>query len=131
MGRFLNALLATAAATGLTIMLAQPAIAADPAAGAKVFKAQCALCHAATAGAAPGVGPSLGGVVGRTSGTQAAFHPRYSAAMKSAARTWTAANLKLYIANPAKTIPGNQMPFAGLKDPAQVDNVVAYLATLH
>jgi cytochrome c len=126
MGRFLNAVLVTAA-----VVLAQPAIAADPVAGAKVFKGQCALCHAATANAAPGVGPSLAGVVGRISGTQSAFRPRYSVAMKAAAKPWTAANLKLYIANPAKTIPGNQMPYAGVHDAAQVDNLVAYLATLH
>lgn len=51
--------------------------------------------------------------------------------MKGAGKTWTAANLTLYLANPAKVVPGNKMPFAGLKDPAAVDNVVAYLSTLH
>ncbi len=126
MGRILNAVFAIAA-----IAVAQPALAADAVSGGKTFKAQCALCHAATASAPPGVGPSLAGVIGRTSGTQAAFRPRYSSAMKGAGMTWTAANLALYIANPAKVVPGNQMPFAGLKDPAAVTNVVAYLATLH
>lgn len=129
MGRILNAFTLTAA-PALAIMLAGPALAADPAAGGHVFKAQCAVCHASTAGAPPGVGPSLAGVVGRQSGTQTAFRPRYSSAMKGAAKLWTAANLKLYIANPAKTVPGNQMPFAGLHDSAQIDNLVAYLATL-
>lgn len=36
--------------------------AGDPAKGEKVFKAQCAVCHAL---AAHGTGPKLGGVVGR------------------------------------------------------------------
>ena len=129
MGRILNAVLAASAAAA--IATAQPALAADPVAGGKTFKAQCALCHAITATAPPGIGPSLAGVVGRTSGTQSAFRPRYSSAMKGAAKTWTTANLTLYLANPAKAVPGNKMPFAGLKDPVAADNVVAYLATLH
>ena len=126
MGRFLNVVLVTAA-----VLLAQPALAADPVEGSKIFKAQCAICHAVSTGAAPGVGPSLAGVVGRQSGTQSAFRARYSAAMKGAAKTWTATNLKLYIANPSKTVPGSQMPFAALHDLAQVNDVVAYLETLH
>ena len=126
MGRILNIVIATTA-----MALAQPALAADAVAGGKVFKAQCALCHAATGSAAPGVGPSLAGVVGRKSGTLASFAPRYSPAMKGAGKLWSSDNLKLYIANPAKTIPGNRMPFAGLHDATQVDNLVAYLATLH
>ena len=130
MGRFLNAVLAPAA-LGLAMMLAQPTLAADAVAGAQVFKAQCAVCHASTASAPPGVGPSLAGVVGRQSGTQSDFRARYSVAMKEAAKQWTAANLKLYIANPAATVPGNHMPYAGLHDLAKVDDVVAYLATLH
>ena len=131
MGRFLNAVLITAGCA-----LAQPALAADAmaanlVAGSHLFKAQCGICHAVTAGGPPGVGPSLADVVGRHAGTQVAFRARYSAAMKGAGKTWTDDNLKLYIANPAKAVPGNQMPFAGLHDTAQVANVVAYLGTLH
>ena len=126
MARILKIVIAAAAA-----VLAQPALAADPAAGAKVFKGQCALCHASTPSAAPGVGPSLAGVVGRKSGTLASYGPRYSPAMKAAGKVWSSDNLKLYIANPAKAVPANRMPFARLHDPVQLDNVVAYLATLH
>lgn len=109
------------------LALAGPAMAADPAAGAKVFKSQCALCHAPGAG----VGPSLNGVVGRKAGTQSAFASRYSPAMKAYGKVWTSANLDAYLANPAKTVPGNKMPFPGLHDATQLANLVAFLATQH
>lgn len=125
MARFLTALIALAATVGL----ASPALAADPIAGARLFKAQCGLCHAAS-GSGAGVGPSLAGVVGRKAGTQAAFASRYSPAMKTAGLTWAPENLELYVSNPAKVVPGNRMPFAGMRNPGQVADLVAYLATL-
>ena len=123
MAGILKILIIGAAAMGL----AQPAWAADPAAGAKVFKSQCALCHAPGAG----VGPSLSGVVWRKAGTQSAFAARYSPAMKGYGKVWTSANLDAYIANPAKTVPGNKMPYPGLHDATQLANLVAYLAAQH
>lgn len=121
----------TTLATGLAAaLLATPAVAlaGDAAAGGKVFKAQCAVCHATSASAPAGVGPSLAGVVGRKAGTGPRF--AYSPAMKGSGLVWSAAELKRYLANPAGTVKGNRMPYAGLKNPAQLDDVVAYLATL-
>ena len=114
----------------LGILTAGPALAGDAAAGGKIFKAQCGLCHATTASAPAGIGPSLAGVVGRVSGTQAAFASRYSPALKQAKRAWTPDNLEAWIGGPAKAIPGSRMPFAGLHDAGQVSDVVAYLKTL-
>ena len=105
------------------LAFAQPSLAADPAAGAKVFKSQCALCHGGS-----GVGPSLSGVAGRKAGTHAGFS--YSPAMKNSGKVWTAANLTAYIANPAKVVPGNKMPYPGLHDATQLANLVAYLEAL-
>ena len=103
---------------------APPATAADS--GAQVFKSQCGICHTGAKGA---IGPNLAGVVGRHAGSTPGF--AYSPAMKQSGLVWTPANLKLYIANPAKTVKGNRMPYAGLKDPAKLDALVAYLATQH
>ncbi|HEY0418142.1 MAG TPA: c-type cytochrome, partial [Acetobacteraceae bacterium] len=50
------------------LAFALPARAADPAAGEKVFKAQCSACHTVEQGKNR-IGPSLFGVVGRTSGS--------------------------------------------------------------
>ena len=101
-----------------------PAAMADS--GAQVFKSQCAICHSGAKGA---IGVNLAGVVGRHAGAAPGFN--YSPAMKQSGLVWTPAALKLYIANPAKTVKGNRMPYGGMKDAAKLDAVVAYLATLH
>jgi cytochrome c len=111
----------------LCLSIASPAM-ADAAAGSKVFKTNCGVCHSTTG--APGIGPTLAGVVGRKAGTQAGFKSQYSPAMKASGLTWTADELEKYIANPAKVVPGNRMPFAGLHDAGQVAALVDYLKTL-
>ncbi|MDE2302551.1 MAG: c-type cytochrome [Sphingomonadales bacterium] len=125
MGRVLSLFLVLPA-----FAIASSAMATDAASGARVFKAQCAICHATSDHAPSGIGPSLAGVVGRRAGSQTAFAARYSPAMRAAGRVWSEAALRAYIANPAKAVPGNHMPYAGLHNPAQVDDVVAYLQTL-
>jgi cytochrome c2 len=49
-------------------------------------------------------GPNLGGLFGRTSGTQAGF--AYSKANKEKAITWNEDTLYEYLLNPKKYIPG-------------------------
>ena len=43
---------------------------------------------------------------------------------------WDAANLKAYITDPQSKVKGNRMPFSGLQNPADIDDVIAYLQTL-
>ena len=124
MGRILKLSLAAILAGAI----AAPAMAANPQAGAQVFRSQCGVCHAATAKAAPGVGPRLFGVVGRKAGTLAGF--TYSPAMKASGLIWSAADLSRYLANPAQVVKGNRMPYAGLHNPAQLDDLITYLASL-
>ena len=52
---------------------ATAALAADPAAGQKIFKTQCSICHAVEAGQNR-IGPTLFDVVGRRSGNVAGFN---------------------------------------------------------
>ena len=118
MARILTIGLALLAGCALT----PAAMAADS--GGQVFKAQCVICHSGAKGA---IGPNLAGVVGRHAGSAPGFG--YSPAMKSSGLVWTPAALKLYLANPAKTVKGNRMPYAGLKNAGQLDAVVAFLAT--
>jgi cytochrome c len=129
MGRLLR----SAAAIGLAaVMLATfpgpGAFAADPAAGQKVFKSACAVCHSATAAAYPPIGPTLLGVLGRKAGSLAGFN--YSTAMKNADLAWTDAKLAAYLSAPQSVVSGNKMGFAGLKDQTKIDDLIAYLATL-
>lgn len=100
--------------------------AGDADAGKKVFS-KCAVCHTAVAGK-NGLGPSLFGVVGRPSATVAGYN--YSDAMKAANKTWDEATLTAYLTDPKAAIPGNKMAFAGLPNPDDRANVIAYLATL-
>ncbi|MBD0275012.1 MAG: c-type cytochrome, partial [Acetobacteraceae bacterium] len=51
----------------LLMAVALPAAAEEPD-GRAVFEARCASCHAVAAGAPPGAGPNLAGVVGRRVG---------------------------------------------------------------
>ena len=106
---------------------ATQAHAADADAGARVFKSQCATCHAVVAGRNL-VGPSLAGIVGRKAGEAPGF--RYSAANKAADFTWDEARLDPYLANPKAVIPGTSMLYAGLKNDEQRADLIAYLVTL-
>jgi cytochrome c len=101
-----------------------PATAADANHGKVLFQA-CAACHSEKPEA---IGPSLKGVVGRKAAAVEDF--RYSAPMRRANLTWDDANLRAYIKDPQATVKGNRMPFGGLRDPGDVDDVVAYLKTL-
>jgi cytochrome c len=104
--------------------LAVPAAAADIEHGRQLFVA-CTACHSERPDA---LGPSLKGVVGRTAGAREDF--RYSNPMKRAGFTWDETNLREYLADPQGKVKGNRMPFGGLSDPKDIDDVVAYLATL-
>ena len=125
MSKFRNTAFAVA---GLAAVLATPAMAdGDAAAGEKVFK-KCAACHAVGEGAKNKVGPQLNGLIGRVAGTAADY--KYSKPMIDAGAgglTWTAETIGQYLHDPKGFVKGNKMAFAGLKDDADVTNVIAYL----
>jgi len=93
--------------------------------GKNVFKA-CAACHAIDH--ANRVGPGLEGIVGRTAGTTPGF--RYSDAMKNSGIVWDATSVNAFLESPQKAVPGNRMPYAGLKDATDRADVIGYLSTL-
>ena len=110
------------AALGLWLTANPPAAAAANADHGKVVFQNCAACHSDRPGA---IGPSLRGVVGRKSGSVDGFH--YSSAMAHANLTWDEANLRDYITNPQAKVRGNRMPYAGLSNPGDLDDLIAYL----
>lgn len=87
-----------------------------------------ALRDASRSDLATRIGPNLWGVVGRKAGTYKGY--AYSYAMRSSGITWTDAQLRRYIAAPQETLPNVRMVFAGLKNPKDLDDVIAYLNTL-
>jgi cytochrome c len=50
--------------------------------------------------------------------------------MRRANLTWDEANLREYIANPQAKVKGNRMPFGGLNNAMDLDDIVAYLKTI-
>ena len=105
------------------VLTAYPALAGDPGRGQEVFKA-CAACH----GDKPGdLGPSLIGVVGRAAGSRDDF--RYSGPMARAGFIWDEAKLVAFVRDPRAVVPGTRMPFDGLADARDADDVVAGLAS--
>ena len=103
--------------------LATPSLSADAEHG-KTLYAACAACHQDKPDA---LGPNLRGVFGRKSAALEDF--RYSNPMKRANLVWDEANLREYIADPQAKVRGNRMPFDGLHDPKDVDDIVEYLKT--
>ena len=86
---------------------------------------QCAACHTAGEGGPNMTGPNLYGIFGRKAGTAANFS--YSDGLKAAGWTWDAAHIDTWITDPRAVIPGTRMSFAGLKDPKDRADVIAYL----
>jgi nitrite reductase (NO-forming) len=101
------------------------ALAASADEGRRVFS-KCQACHSLQPGK-NGVGPSLAGILGKPSASAADFN--YSEAMRQAHLTWDAQKLDAYLADPQKLVPGNRMPFPGLKSERDRTNVIAYLQT--
>jgi cytochrome c len=102
------------------------AVAQDVAAGEKAFVV-CRACHQIGPTAKNFVGPVLNGVVGRPAGTYPGYS--YSSANKNSGLTWNEETLQKYIANPQQVVKGTKMIFPGIKDPAKVNDVIAFLKT--
>lgn len=111
------------------VVLAAPALAdGDAALGAKTFN-KCKTCHENEKGVNR-VGPSLKGVVGRKAGSFEGF--KYSEAMAKKGTeglVWDDANIASYIKDPKGFVPGNKMAFPGIKDDAELANLIAFLKT--
>jgi cytochrome c len=115
----------TAVAAGLVIATGHSADAADAAQGEHTF-AKCAVCHAKNG--SNGIGPGLLGVIGRHAGSVPGF--RYSQAMKNSNIVWDQKSLDEFIMAPQKALPGNAMPFPGIPDQKERNDLIAYLEML-
>lgn len=105
------------------LLLTATAQAGDPPAAFN----QCKACHKVEAGK-NAIGPSLFGIFGTKAGSVAGY--QYSPAMKTSGLTWDDATLSKYLANPKSVVPGTKMVFAGVKNPDDVNAIIAYLKTL-
>jgi nitrite reductase (NO-forming) len=103
---------------------AAPPTGGDAAAGRLVFR-KCQACHSMEPGKTL-LGPSLAGILDRKAGADANYN--YSPAMKQANVVWDAKSLDAYLADPQKVVPGNKMPFPGLKTEQDRADVIAFFA---
>jgi nitrite reductase (NO-forming) len=113
-----------AAATAQPASVAAPINGGDAAAGRLVFR-KCQACHSMEPGKTI-LGPSLAGIVGRRAGSEPGYS--YSPAMKEANIVWDAKSLDAYLSDPQKFVPGNKMPFPGLKTDNDRADVIAFFA---
>ena len=98
---------------------------ADAAAGEQVFK-KCTACHNADKGGANALGPNLYGVMGEGIGKGHAGYA-FSPALSGVGGSWTWDTMSAWLASPKKFAPGTKMTFAGLSNPQDRANVMAFL----
>jgi len=112
-----------AALLGTLCVAAAPgwAAEADPGHGEEIY-ARCLACHTL---AHNRVGPRHCGLFGRKAGSVPSY--RYSTAMKKHGVTWNEQTLDHFLENPLKTVPGTKMGYAGVKDPQERADLIAYL----
>ena len=97
---------------------------ADPAKGQQVFN-KCMACHNADKGGANQLGPNLWGVLGEPIGQGKGF--AFSDALSKKGGSWNWDNLSQWLTSPRNFAPGTKMTFAGLSNPEDRANVIAFL----
>jgi cytochrome c len=93
----------------------------DPARGEQLY-ARCLACHALEYDR---VGPRHCALIGRRAGSVPGFE--YSAAMKRSGIVWTTKTLDRFLADPLRLVPGTTMTYAGVADPKERAELIAYL----
>ena len=86
--------------------------------------ALCQTCHTLVEGGPNMTGPNLHGVFGRKAASKEGFN--YSDALKATGWTWDAAHVDAWITDPKAAAPGTKMTFAGMKDPKDRTDTIAY-----
>jgi cytochrome c len=84
---------------------------------------RCAGCHAIESNR---TGPQHCGLFGRRAGTAPGF-TSYSNAMRESKIVWDARSLDVFLQDPIKTVPGTAMGYAGIKDPGERADLIAWL----
>jgi cytochrome c len=85
--------------------------------------ARCAACHAIEVNR---TGPQHCGLFGRRAGTAPGFDT-YSKAMLDSKIVWNEGSLDVFLTAPMQAVPGTTMGYAGVKDPRERADLIAWL----
>ena len=116
-----------AATAFLTAYLEQDTLPAHTRDRLKANMDTCLTCHSLD----PDVNdfaPSLAAIVGAPRGKRP--FPNYSPTLRADDGAWTTESLAAFLSNPASVAPGTTMPDPGIRDPEEIDAVVAFLAAM-
>lgn len=97
----------------------------DAVSGQNVFR-KCQACHNPGASMTYKPGPNLDKIFGRMAG-KAANYKGYSKALRESAIIWSETLLDQWLSNPQNFLPGNKMPFAGIRSAQDRADLMAYL----
>lgn len=104
---------------------------ADAEAGKAAFR-PCAACHTPEQGGANRVGPNLWDVINRPIASHEGFS--YSSGMREFSQggsvVWDYDHISEFLKSPRNYVSGTSMAFAGIRNPQQEANLIAYLRTL-
>lgn len=114
------------ASAGLGLALAGTAFAAPEQAalvrGEQIYS-RCAGCHAVEGNR---TGPQHCGLFGRKAGAAPGF-TGYSQALRDSKIVWDARSLDIFLKDPMAVVPGTYMGYAGVKDPKERADLIAWL----
>lgn len=106
----------------VAVLAAQvPKVIGDPARGEAIYS-RCLACHALDRNR---TGPKHCGLFGRRAGSVPDFS--YTPAMRNAKIVWSEKTLDRFLADPLKAVPGTAMGYAGVTDPQERADLIAWL----
>lgn len=85
--------------------------------------ARCVACHAIESNR---TGPQHCGLFGRRAGAAPGF-TTYSKALRDSRIVWDARTLDMFLRDPMGAVPGTAMGYAGVKDPRERADLIAWL----
>jgi cytochrome c len=109
------------ALTALLVLNWDSRAAGDAKRGEEVYS-RCMACHSLERNR---TGPKHCGLFGRRAGSAPGFS--YSPAMRNSGLVWNEKTLDAFIANPLRAVPGTAMGYAGVSDPGERADLIAYL----